>query len=86
MILMQYHLYRFVVLCGCMVHYATKIIIVYPFLFIDRKKVVEVSFLPADVVEIESHSLPKHRCDISFYIRKFRQIKVSEHKLLNFNT
>lgn len=46
--------------------------------FIDRKKVVEVSFLPADVEEIESHSLPKHSCDVSFYVRKFRQIKVSE--------
>ena len=52
---------------------------VYQYFFVVRKKVVEVSFLPADVEEVESHSLPKHSFDISFYVRKFRQIKVSEH-------
>ena len=45
---------------------------------IDRKKVVEVVFLPADVEEIEAKRLPRRRFDVSYYIRKFRQIKVSD--------
>ena len=39
---------------------------------------IEVPFLPSDVEEVESHRLPKHSYDI--YVRKFRQVKVSEHK------
>lgn len=45
--------------------------------YTDRKKVVEVTLLPADIEVLETVRLPNYRRNFSYFVRKFRQIKVS---------
>ena len=45
---------------------------------LDRKKMTEVTVLPADVEVLESIKVPNYRWNLSYFMRKLRSIKVRE--------